>query len=375
MPYQHQCEQQMSQLDNYKGRYFNEYSTRAQSVTVVLNAGTIVISQPEVWDQHKHWEIKKLVSIDREKNKVILKYGPPEHLEILEVNSYAFFQYLKSEKQLPKIKTASSPLKYIIVSVLFLLITGCILIYLFVFPWLIKTATDAFPKETEIEMGKTMLKGFLANEKTDVNGTALLNKFYATSGIAADYKMHFTLVKSPTVNAFALPGGEVVVYTGIVEKMNHYEELAALIGHETGHVQKRHSLKLLVKQSSMGLIIGTLLQTNDLAAFVIQQAAELHKLSYSRESEEEADQFAYETMQATNINPQGMVDLFKHMQAERRDSQQIPEFLMTHPTIGHRIAAIEKRIKKHPGMYAENGQLKLIWENIQKHIPDTTNNF
>lgn len=358
----------MTGYQQFPGRYFNGISTRAQIVTVSLQAGKIIIAQPGVFAQPISWEVERLDELVQEKSKLVLKYGGLHDQQVLELSEERFLPALKSlNPRLPKVQKPSSPYAYVLASFLFLLLAFLALVYFFFIPWVLKKATQLFPKETEIEMGKSMLTQFIREESVDAPGTQLVNQFYQKSKISSDYPIHITVVNSPIVNAFALPGGEIVVYRGIIQKMGSHLELVALLGHETGHIQQRHSLKILINQFSLGILLSSIFQDyNNITALLVNKATELHRLSYSREAEEEADRFGFRTMQLTGNDPRGMMELFNHLKQEEKGNPAVPEFMMTHPTTDHRIGIIKKHLKKDTIKYHHRDDLASIFSQLKE---------
>ena len=354
----------------YTGRYFNQESTRAQAVTVVVQSGTIILKKDGHWDNSLVWNTDQLTDIEKERQKTIIKYGNEYHLEILEVSASGFLEELKSRNpRLQKAHKRKSPFFYVVASFIFLTICFLTLFYFFAIPWIIEKVAEVFPRSTEERIGKSMLDAFMIGEKKDENTSLLLNNFYKISRIKSSYDIKVTVVNSDIVNAFAVPGGGIVVYTGILKKMNSYEELAAMLAHETGHIEGRHSLKLLANQFSLGLMLGAVFQNyGDFTELLIRRAAELHKLSYNRSSEDEADEYAFNTLQSLDIDPQGMISLFKHIKVENKGTPAKADFLLTHPTTEKRIRHIEKLRADSKKKYSVNKELAAGFDTIQKSL-------
>lgn len=158
----------------------------------------------------------------------------------------------------------------------------------------------------------------------------------------------FTVLDSPTVNAFALPGGYVYVTRGLVALANSEAELASVLAHEVGHVTARHSARR--NNQSMGLALGSAvlgaLIGNPMVSNVINQGSQLYLLGYSRDQEYEADRLGIRYMVNAGYDPYAGADFLRNM--ERQDaleSQLAPaggqgrpvEFLSTHPQTAKRV--------------------------------------
>lgn len=188
------------------------------------------------------------------------------------------------------------------------------------------------------------LDGYVAQ----VGGT-LAAQANATEEIKAQYT--FTLLDSPVVNAFALPGGYVYVTRGILSLANSEAELAGVIGHEIGHVTGNHTAKRYNQQVLAGvgaMVLGAATGNSDLAQMV-QQGSQLYLLSYSRDQESQSDAFGVRYMRAAGYDPYAMGDFLASMGAQQALGAQIAgqdynpnsvDFFSTHPNSGNRSARV-----------------------------------
>jgi predicted Zn-dependent protease len=158
-----------------------------------------------------------------------------------------------------------------------------------------------------------------------------------------DLPWHFTIVDSPVVNAFAVPGGYVYITRGIIEYMNNEAELAGVVGHEIGHITARHSVTQLSQQQlfGLGLTLGsvfspTFRQFGQLA----QMGLQVLLLKYSREDERQADELGIQYMTKLGYDPDQMSKFFQvFLTMEEESGQAIPSWLSSHPTTTERIKA------------------------------------
>lgn len=144
-------------------------------------------------------------------------------------------------------------------------------------------------------------------------------------------------------NAFALPGGPVVVTDEMVELAPNEDALAGVLAHEIGHVEERHGLKRLVRASAMAATI--LLLTGDVSSLVedaVALPALLLDLSYSRGFEREADARAVALLRATGRSPAGMAQLFEMLTAGCRGEDCEISWLSSHPPTRERIEQLRK---------------------------------
>jgi Zn-dependent protease with chaperone function len=145
--------------------------------------------------------------------------------------------------------------------------------------------------EQEIVMGnklkEVMLKeSTLLGAQIDSAGTNKLQAFAEKLSLSTEYPIQLTLVNSDIVNAYALPGGQIVVYKGILKKITSPEALAALLAHESSHVNQRHSLRSLLRNAASGIIITVIFSdATGISGALVSNANALNGLRYSRELE------------------------------------------------------------------------------------------
>ena len=186
-------------------------------------------------------------------------------------------------------------------------------------------------------------------------GTRIANAvetFYTNNGYASaleNFSWEFNLVKDKSVNAFAMPGGKVVIYTGLLPVTQTEEALAVVIGHEIAHVIAQHSSERLSQQMALqygGAIAGGLLGNSQAMQQLGQTVFGLSAqygvmMPYARKQEYEADEIGLIVMAMAGYDPQVAVPFWTRM-AQSGGGAQVPEFLSTHPTDNKRIANIEK---------------------------------
>ena len=160
----------------------------------------------------------------------------------------------------------------------------------------------------------------------------------------------FTVMDDPQVNAFALPGGPIFVTRGILTHMNSEAELAAVIGHEIGHVTARHSVQQMTRQqlTQLGMVAGAIASSRIADNLgLISQVFGVLSLKYSRDDETQADGLGFRYALDNGYDVRKMVDMFTVLQrVSAKAGQRIPEWQSTHPDPGNRIATTQRRIAK-----------------------------
>ncbi len=212
----------------------------------------------------------------------------------------------------------------------------------------------------EIELGRqadreiAAAMGLYPDER--VQGyVAQLGRGLAQRAERPDLPWTFRVLDDPVVNAFALPGGFIYVTRGLMTHLDSEAQLAAVLGHEIGHVTARHSVERLSKQqlAGLGLAVGMVLEPElrnygDLA----QVGLGLLFLKYSRDDERQADQLGLRYIDAAAYDPRQMVEVFdvlRRVGARQGDGGRVPGWLATHPTPENRIAEVSAVVAKLPG--------------------------
>jgi predicted Zn-dependent protease len=162
-----------------------------------------------------------------------------------------------------------------------------------------------------------------------------------------DYR--FRVIESKEINAFALPGGNMFMFTGLMDRIGSDDELAAVTGHEMTHVRKEHWANAVANQQKRELGLAVILglsHANSAWQSLAGLGDTLFTLKYSRSEEDQADAGGLENMVAAGFDPHGMLDLFRTLQNATKGQGQPPEFLSDHPLTGERIKHTEERIAR-----------------------------
>ncbi|MEO5735542.1 MAG: M48 family metalloprotease [Rubrivivax sp.] len=204
-----------------------------------------------------------------------------------------------------------------------------------------------------------------------------------------DLDWHFTVLDSPEINAFALPGGYVYVTRGIMAYMDSEADLAGVIGHEIGHVTARHGAQRATRQQTAGFgvlaatVLGAVLESQGvggaggLASQVSQNVAAGYIASYSRDQELQADKLGADYLAASSYDPQNMVDVIEVLKNQERyaadtaraQGKTAPQgggWLASHPTNDQRLQQIRQVVagfkSKAPpgGRYMVDGQARYL---------------
>lgn len=250
--------------------------------------------------------------------------------------------------------TVSSHGKIACVFVFLLMLLSCAKV-----PYTERTQLMMVSEVEETKLGETAFEQI--KEKSRMSADPAKNALIRRVGerIAAvidrpDYRWEFAVIDEPTVNAFALPGGKVAFYNGILPICMDENGIATVMGHEVAHVLARHgaerlSQEQIVSVGEMALLTG-LLGRNPEAQDAMMRAYGLGAqlgilLPYSRKHELEADEIGLILMAKAGYDPRGAVAFWRRMNDAKKGGGP-PEFLSTHPSDEKRIQRLESLVPK-----------------------------
>jgi predicted Zn-dependent protease len=209
-----------------------------------------------------------------------------------------------------------------------------------------------------------------------VNG---IGRKLAAQSHRSELEWTFTVLDSPEINAFALPGGYVYVTRGIMAYMESEADLAGVIGHEIGHVTARHGAQRATRQQTAGLgvlaasVLGAVLGVGDLANQLSQGVAAGYVAKYSREQELQADKLGAEYLVRNDYDPQNMVDVIQVLRnqerfaadqarAEGKTPTEGADWLASHPSNEQRLEDIERIAAgyKEKAKYVDDGRARYL---------------
>jgi predicted Zn-dependent protease len=265
--------------------------------------------------------------------------GPPP--QTLRPLSSEIYQQVQQKAQRKK-RSIGSRKGLTLLKVLIVLLALALAFYFWAVPWIAGKMANRFPINYEKRMGEQMYQVLKGGFPVDEQRTAYVNEFFKKMNISSRYDIQITVVKSDQANAFAIPGGHIVVYDKVLNGMASYEELAALLSHEFTHIENRHSLRNIFRQVSSKIFLSLLFGNSDaVGSVVIDNADKLKGLSYSRGLESEADENGAELLAARKIDCQGFVKLFELLKKETA-GVSTPELVNSHPDLDNRIAGIRE---------------------------------
>ena len=204
-------------------------------------------------------------------------------------------------------------------------------------------------KDEEIAIGRE-ITGNLLGAAPLVKDEALqkyvnsVGRWVASQSERPDLPWHFGVIDSEDLNAFSAPGGYVVITKGMYRKFTNEAQLAGVLGHEIGHVVKKHQLKILQKQQLLNagasLLSDKLGKDNKLVSKAIGSGAEISARSLDKSAEFEADRLGMSYATRAGYDPYGLTDVLQTLSQTNKSDSSVALLFKTHPLPEDRLVAI-----------------------------------
>lgn len=321
------------------GTYYNSITNQTLTCDLVLQEESLYLYFQDENKSLVIWNLRNLSSVqwNGATLKIVKDANGKENLQCFGEIARAIEAARSNAVAYPKTEHASRVPLFMFASALLGILAVCLLCYFLVLPWAAEKSVALVPESVEINIGDQLSKAYIGDANED-SAAYFANRFIQALKLDNTYPLRVYVIDSPEINAFALPGGNIVLYSGILAKMDSYEQLAALLGHEVTHVTHRHSLKSIARSAASSLLIASLLgDVSGISTAVLSQADEFKQLDYSRELETEADENGLKTMKQNRINPRGMLQLLELLKAESVAEPALMKYLSTHPDTQARI--------------------------------------
>jgi predicted Zn-dependent protease len=211
---------------------------------------------------------------------------------------------------------------------------------------------EELTKENEQKLGRLILDAVTKSNKTIMQDSIVavvegIKKRICTANGISDSTITVHIVAVNDVNAFALPGRHLIIYSGLIEYCKSSDELAGVIAHEIAHMEHDHVMKKMVKEVGFAMVIS-LSGGNSGSEIVRQTVKLLSSTAFDREQESEADASGVHYMAKADIDPQASADFLFRLSHEGGNISNQFELLNTHPNSADRAAEILKLRKTEP---------------------------
>ena len=338
-------------MNSYTGTYHCG-DTEFAGATLKLLPDRLQISFRDSVGETKlvHWPYGDIIRSSHylEQDRVVVRYrGYPAQWVTLDNRMFIYELENKfNQVSQSRIRKAMGHGSSTLVKVMLALLTLAALVYFWLVPFLAGQLASRVPISYEVELGDAMYANITEFQQVDEKKTAYANQFFEAMNVTTSYPVRITVVRGDVVNAFALPGGHILVYDALIEELDQYEELAALFSHEYIHIQNRHATKSLFRKVASSVILAVLFgNSGSIAGAIIGNADELKDLSYSRGLEKEADLDGLKLLAARHIDGNGYLELFDMLKKESaRQGMEVAEWISSHPDLDRR----KKYIRESP---------------------------
>jgi len=213
---------------------------------------------------------------------------------------------------------------------------------------------------SEVSMGRDVHRQLTKQYKI-ISGTDQARRFQRIGRTVAlasdrqDYTYHFYLIDKDEMNAFTTPGGNIYIFSGLVEKLGTDNAIASVLAHEIGHCAAKHTVKKF--QAALGYnLIGNIIMSQvggerarEIASMSTSNLMGLVFSAYGRQDEYEADRLGLKYMAAVNYKLEGMIEAFEVLKKEEKGGS-VPLMLRSHPFLDDRIIAAREEITRIRGL-------------------------
>ncbi|WP_446011443.1 M48 family metallopeptidase [Candidatus Electrothrix sp.] len=260
------------------------------------------------------------------------------------------------------------------VAVFFFCIALCAVGAYFGLHLLARVAANSVPPQYEAKIGKKLFSLVTADKRfLDMPEQLTTITGPLTQAVAdKDFSFDFYLIEDSSINAFALPGGRVVIHSGLLLNAASAEEVAGVLAHEISHVTLRHHIRGLVSRAGTVLLVQAVFgDASALLATLSELGGNLSSLKNSRAFELEADRRGWELLKRAKINPHGMISFFQTLKKEQNVLQKQIEdnfsFLSTHPGTNERIQVLN-RLWQEEVQTLQRHRLQIDYQQVQQEV-------
>ena len=189
-----------------------------------------------------------------------------------------------------------------------------------------------------------------------------------TATIEEEWNFDVHVIDADIQNAFALPGGYIVVYTGLIKDTDRPEQLAGVLAHEIAHVTRRHGMARILEAAGVAIVVDMLIgNVEGMIAFGAELFSASAVNAYSRDSETDADVEGLKLLVDAGIDPNGMVEFFQVMEQEEDElTEMMPLWMRSHPEHEQRIVVLQAQIGALPTQTYQ--PLEMDWDAVKSEL-------
>ncbi|NQV22675.1 MAG: M48 family metalloprotease [Rhodospirillales bacterium] len=332
----------------YSGHFFDGQTAKKHSVSVELGLDALNISEEDSAFS-VHWPLEDL--------RAIRAIQPDQPLELtctatpdarLVIDDPTFAEAVLEHAPHLARRRGFTPRWWERPVTVTLAILAFVGVVIFTVPWLAGPLARTVPDSWRTAMGTSTEELVLSigSECSTPTGTAAVTKLIAALGDPdGPGPTSVKVINAKMVNAFALPGGRIIVMGELLDLMETPDELAAVLAHEMGHVSERHPTEAAIRATGFSLFLTMLVgESSKMAEFLASLGVQAVQSSYSRDDERAADRIAADLLEAAGADKSAIGTVFGRLQKAQEgkmtlDLGRLGAFLSTHPSYEERIAA------------------------------------
>lgn len=243
-----------------------------------------------------------------------------------------------------------------------------------ILPRMADTLAVMIPIESEVAYGQSVVRqmerafggqspGGLVCSTPDGDAALASMTDRLKSGTDVDYDLNVVVFNHPLVNAFAAPGGQIVLTKGLLKNADHPDQVAAVLAHEIGHVEHRDTTRNALRASGSAGLLSMVLGDFAGGTAVLVATDLMLNASYTRDAEAKADRYALEMINNAGISAEGMAKFFDNLGKIERSGPELPSYFATHPQT--RIRAQAARDFATSQGYTRSALRPAEWEALQ----------
>ncbi|MGB7241473.1 MAG: M48 family metallopeptidase [Sulfitobacter sp.] len=357
-------------MNAVSGRFYDGKAGAAQTVAVSLEAGAGVlrIAVPEM-RQPVYWPLADLrAQPDQARPDQLMLSLRADHsldseligLQRLSVTDPQLITDLKRLcPELMRRDVARGTFGRV-AKVAFVAVAALVLMLFVILPRMADTLAGVIPIEREVAFGKAVVAqmervlggtgvGSLACHSAAGDAALLRLTERLTENSQTEYDLNVSVMKHKMVNAFAAPGGQVVIMRGLLERADGPDAVAAVLAHEIGHVEARDSTRGALRAAGSAGLLSLVIGDFAGGSLAIVLADQMLNAGYTREAEGVADSFAINMLDKALIKTEGMATFFESLKGVKRSLPDLPVYLSTHPDLTSRAADARRFAKTQSG--------------------------
>jgi len=230
------------------------------------------------------------------------------------------------------------------------------------------------PMDYQIRIGEPIFENTLKNNNVLKSDTLSQYLDELTSPLlsqlgSGEYQFRFAVIENDAINAFALPGGFIVIHSALLQEAETPDEVAGVLAHEIAHVTSRHHLRGLFNRLGTFYLLSMFFGDISVLGSLIDIGASLESLSFSRDFETESDLEGLKLALASGFSSEGMVSFFKKLgEAHEGEAHALMAYLNTHPTSDTRIKTIESTAVSLTHLSAKRPEFFTDYTTFKQHL-------